>query len=451
MNGKMVLHFLLVTAFAAAGYPLIVLLCCRSGHSLWFALFLTALLILAAWIGMLHILFLRRQYRKKPYLVNGTIWAVAVLLFLTGIFFLPFSSVFLRGVYGIAAGGCYFGASRLVFQPTENLTHPYVFSGLCIWVAFLGILLYFCHADGSLLPIILILAGNAVLFAVSHNCSALEQMLYSRGEVQWELPHEIRRCNRHLMVLLCLLGIGLLCFYRPVAKLLRQLWRWIYTGIWYFLYWLLSIGSNSAEDMSLSEAAMEVRMPVQQNTVAQWISLGISAVVCAVLLVFLIWKRRTIHSVLVQRWCALRRWLEAHFKKVPLSLEEEHGAYCDYMENLSEERGISSVAINKVPRHKWKRVFRRYRHMPRNAARYRLGYALLLERLPEHLACPSDSTGEILQKLCAAGETDKQWKSVTDGYDAVRYGEQEPSEKDFAALDALLQKMERTVEVDTNF
>ena len=121
--------------------------------------------------------------------------------------------------------------------------------------------------------------------------------------------------------------------------------------------------------------------------------------------------------------------------------QEEDGAYCDYVEDLiTQEKAVVKPELPQT-RRRWNRVYRRYLHMPLDAARYRLGYALVLAQLPEEMALPSDSAVEILEKLRQFGLADSSWELVTEGYDNVRYGEIQPDGTAFAALDEVLRQL----------
>ncbi|WP_295214668.1 hypothetical protein [Ruminococcus sp.] len=440
MSKKIWLHFGLVTALAAAVYPLTVLLNCWGGRSYLLAGGMTVILTVLSWLGMLHMLLLRRQYRKKTRMVNLSLWAVSALLFVGSVIFAPYPTVFLRALYGIAAGGCYFGASRLLFQPIERIAHPYVFTGLCLWNLFTGLLIHWRDESASFLVTAIILVVNAMLFALVHNMDSLERMLRSRGEGAWEMPKEIQQSNAKLMAVLCSLGIVLFCCYRPLAKLMGWLWRRLYTGVWYLLRWLLSLGSSDAVS-ELSEDTSKQLIPLEQNGASDWIRLIFEAVILVGLLALVIWKRREIWHGLIQCWCSLRRWIAAQLGKTRHMPQEEDGAYCDYVEDLITQEKAAVKPELPQTRRRWNRVYRRYLYMPSDAARYRLGYALVLAQLPEEMALPSDSAVEILEKLRQFGLADSSWELVTEGYDNVRYGEIQPDGTDFAALNEILRQL----------
>lgn len=440
MSKKIWLHFGLVTALAAAFYPLTALLSCWGARSYLLAGGMTVILIVIAWMGMVHMLLFRRQYRKRPQLINLSLWGIVALFFVGSVIFAPYPAAFLRILYGIAAGVCYFGASRLLFQPIEHIAHPYVFTGLCLWDVFTGMLLHWRDGSASFLPIVVILVINAELFALTHNLNTLDRMLRGRGEEVWEMPKEIQRSNTKLMVIFCSLGFVLICCYRPLAKFMRWLWRCVYTGLWNLLHWLLSL--NSADSVTeLPEETTEQQMLVVQNEGTGWIWLIFEAMIFVGLLTLVIWKRREIWNGLVRCWCSLRRWIAAQLGKFRNVPQEENSAYCDYVEDLlTQEKTHVILDFPQTNRH-WNRAYRRYLNMPVDAVRYRFGYALLLAKLPEEMVRPSDSAVEILEKLRENGLTNVSWELVTEGYDSVRYGETQPDKTAFVALDDVLRQL----------
>lgn len=443
-NIRFVLYLLLLTALTAALYPLLVLLRLWSGAANWTVPVMTAALVACAWMGTLFPLLLRRQYARHPRWINGCIWGITLLLCLAGIFAAPYPTQFSRILLGLALGGCFFGGARLVFHPLEHLAHAYVFVGLCIWNCFSGFLIYLNGAELPFLPMVLLFAGNAALFALIHNRDAMERMLSGRDGDTWELPTEIRRSNGKLMGILCGTGLVLVLCSRPLARAMRWLWRWFYTGCFYALRWLLSLGSTSdAADMP--ESANETLMQLPQNSTSGWVRLVIELVLLAAALALVIWKRHEIGEAILSAWLSLRQWFRAHLQKNHAAREEQTGdAYCDYVEDLlwHEKPAANTIALHGS--HSWKKAYRRYHKLSQGAERFRLGYALLLAKLPEDAARPSDSPAEIFASLrvtfAEQEHTLSQWETVTNAYNALRYGDVLPEKEAILAMDLLLKQ-----------
>ncbi len=443
-NIRFFLHLLLLTALTAALYPLLVLLRLWSGAANWTVPVMTAALVACAWMGTLFPLLLRRQYARHPRWINGCIWGITLLLCLAGIFAAPYPTQFSRILLGLALGGCFFGGARLVFHPLEHLAHAYVFVGLCIWNCFSGFLIYLNGAKLPFLPMVLLFAGNAALFALVHNRDAMERMLSGRDGDTWELPTEIRRSNGKLMGILCGTGLVLILCSRPLAKAMRWLWRWFYTGCFYALRWLLSLGSTS-DTADMPESANETLMQLPQSSTSGWVRLVIELVLLAAALALVIWKRHEIGDAILSAWLSLRQWFRAHLQKNHAAREEQTGgAYCDYVEDLlwHEKPAANTTALHGS--RSWKKAYRRYHKLSQGAERFRLGYALLLAKLPEDAARPSDSPAEIFASLrvtfAEQEYTLSQWETVTNAYNALRYGDVLPEREAFLAMDMLLKQ-----------
>ena len=443
-NARFLLHLLLITALSAALYPFPLLLAIWSGSAGWTAPVMTAALVLCVWLGTLYILLLRRQYARHPRWVNGGVWALTLLLCVLGSLFAPYPTRLAQVLLGIAGGCCFFGGARLVFHPLEHLVHPNVFVGLCLWDCFSGFLIYLTGERLPFLPMVLLFAANAALFALVHNRDAMERMLSGRDGDTWELPTEIRRSNGRLMGILCGVGLALVLCSRPLARGMRWLWRWIYTGFFYALRWLLSLGSSSDTAEEIPESARDKLMELPQNSTSGWVRLVIELVLLAAVLALVIWKRHEIGDAIATAWLSLRQWLRSHLQKNHAAQENQNGgAYCDYVEDLlyHEKTAVDTVTLQS--RRNWKKASRRYHRLPHGAERFRLGYALLLAKLPDDAARPADSPAEILehlQILLPEESSLSQWETVTQAYSALRYGEIQPEENAFLAMDALLKQ-----------
>lgn len=443
-NARFLLHLLLITALSAALYPFPLLLAIWSGSAGWTAPVMTAALVLCVWLGTLYILLLRRQYARHPRWVNGGRVGADTAAVRAGQSLCPVSHtpgagssgyhcrrlLFRRRTAGLSSAGTP-GASQRVCR-------------LCLWDCFSGFLIYLTGVKLPFLPMVLLFAANAALFALVHNRDAMERMLSGRDGDTWELPTEIRRSNGRLMGILCGVGLALVLCSRPLARGMRWLWRWIYTGFFYALRWLLSLGSSSDTAEEIPESARDKLMELPQNSTSGWVRLVIELVLLAAVLALVIWKRHEIGDAIATAWLSLRQWLRSHLQKNHAAQENQTGgAYCDYVEDLlyHEKTAVDTVTLQS--RRNWKKAYRRYHRLSNGAERFRLGYALLLAKLPEDAARPADSPAEILehlQTLLPAESSLSQWETVTQAYSALRYGEIQPEENAFLAMDALLKQ-----------
>lgn len=435
------LHFLLGAAFAAALYPLDALLCTLSGRSGLRLILLTVLPVLLVWMGMLTAIFLRRMYRKRFRRFRLIVWSLTAVIASLCWMLLPLPVKLLRLIYCAAACGSFYGGIRFCYIAVEDLTGPYVFTALCLWNVLVCGGAFLLHASFSLLPVVLILTGTVMIFAVIRNRIALESILHGRDGELWELPREIRSSNTGLLFLLCGIGTVLICCCRWLAKLLLLLWNIVTRGALRLFTWLMSQGGGDVPEESVAEELSSAPMPIQENGSSAWLRILVYAVLFAGLLGLIFWKRREIADGFLQLWRSLCRWVREKLNRSYGDTANEAAAYCDYVEDLltaEQTRSDRHISLRK----KWKRHYRQYCRMPENAARYRMGYGLALERLPEELCMDSDSVEEILQKLHEQGCM-PEWDAVSECYNHVRYGEQLPAAADFMVLNSLLKKAEQ--------
>ena len=119
------------------------------------------------------------------------------------------------------------------------------------------------------------------------------------------------------------------------------------------------------------------------------------------------------------------------------------GAYLDEVRSLPGKKQSSAKKKPNQTRKNWNRQYRRHRSLPQNAQRYRLGYALAVEQLSTAgvAVYPWESAEQILEQVQQIRpEQAAAWEQLTDGYNQVRYGLQQPDAQAFAALEQILQK-----------
>ncbi len=441
MTKKLLLRILLLTAFAFTLFPISMILSAWSGTSHALAIMITNGFCLLLWFGAWLTLCFQKISRKRKRRTTLLFSILAIVILLGCSFFLPYSLSSQRVICGLVAGGSFFAGTRLIFQPLERLTNSYVFTGICLWFVALGLIWRRMDESASTWPILILLGIHAILFAIANNMHALEQTLHDRDQRVWKIPQEIRHSNNRLMCVLVLLGVVLLLCYKPLAKFMRWLGRWILTGLWYLLRWLFSLGGSTSETSDAPEVISEQVETVAENTTADWIWLIVELTICVGLFVLVIWKRKEIIAAMQNLWWRLRAWFLEKLHQEPTVPPEKTTAYYDYVEDLLAEDMSIEVAKGKITKRQWKRAYRQYLHMPKDAKRYRLGYALILARLPKEVAKESWSSREILEELKRRGIADARWETITDVYDAVRYGERSPER--FAQLDAILEASAR--------
>lgn len=320
------------------------------------------------------------------------VWALTLLLCVLGSLFARIPHAWRRFFWVSPAAAAFSAAHGWSFIRWNIWCIPTCLSGCAYGIAFSGFLIYLTGERLPFLPMVLLFAANAALFALVHNRDAMERMLSGRDGDTWELPTEIRRSNGRLMGILCGVGLALVLCSRPLARGMRWLWRWIYTGFFYALRWLLSLGSSSDTAEEIPESARDKLMELPQNSTSGWVRLVIELVLLAAVLALVIWKRHEIGDAIATAWLSLRQWLRSHLQKNHAAQENQNGgAYCDYVEDLlyHEKTAVDTVTLQS--RRNWKKAYRRYHRLPHGAERFRLGYALLLAKLPDDAARPADS------------------------------------------------------------
>lgn len=445
MNGRTALHLALIASLTACAYPLTALLCVWDGKPAGLSAWgMAGLLALLLWLGLGGILLVRRTYYRHPRWVNSALWTLSALAGVGAAFLAPLDTVFFRILLGAAAAGAFFGGTRLLFLPPETLAHPYVFAGVCTWEVAAGLLLRLHCPDASGLPYVLLLAGQSAVFAVAHNQEALRRVLHGRDGEEWELPREVQRRNRLLMGALFGIGGLLLLCSKPAAHGVRWLLTKILTVLWAALRWFLNCFSGNGTSEESSEVAEEAGELAQQS--APWWSTWLSTffwILCwAAIVAVLVWKRREVCQAVRRFWYHLRSWFLAHWNAHPVE-ESDDGAYCDYVENLQVGEAAFSRPAPGNSRRQWRHAYRRYSRMAPDVEKYRLGYGLLLAKLPAETAKPSDSPAEVLAHLQAFPEQAallSRWTCVTDAYSALRYGGIPPAQEAFAAMEQLLEQ-----------
>jgi len=443
MTKKVLMRMMLITIFGICLFPLIAIFTYADGKSYVYTVVISAIMVLVLWCGAILRLFFHGLYKRKPQVMH-IIFLLLMLLLGAVVFLLtPLSSSAYRFFVGVMAGGILYIGGRLIFQPLERLTSSYVFTGVCTWIVICGIIWQRMDNTISTIPMIILLAVFSLLFAAVYNWNALEQTLQDRDAHIWKLPKEIVQSNRRQMTIFCIIGaIALLCF-QPLAKFFRWLGKWILTGLWYLLRWLFSLGGSTSEETTIPNVIEEQVETVANRSIADWVWPLIGGIGCVGLIILVIRKRKMIKDVIRTRWKSFRRWVAANWKRSPKSLPDENCGYCDYVEDLLIADGKLSRVEQSVTRRNWNRGYRQFSHHPWDMENYRLGYQLLLAKLPSKTVLPSDTPAEILVNLQEDEVVDERWITVTEGYEIVRYGESLPSDNQFQNLESILTDLKK--------
>lgn len=439
-QNPVVTHMLWLTWLPIGLYPLVLLLQAWSGSNFWGSLVMMAGLLSAAWLGTGYVLWLRRLYARHETVMRLLEVGISLgLICLCGVL-MPYHSWVLRISYGLLLGSCFLGGTRLVFRPLSDWMHLYSYLAFCLETVAVVILLYLGASPVSRLPLLVVFVWETVVLTLHQNRKAFSALLIDRDGAASAIPEELRKNNRRQMCLFLLLGLALVCGCGLLAAGLRQLGQLILRGLAVILRWLLaSDETQSSEDVpsvSPEPAALS------DETAPSWLSAALGVGLLVIFLALVIWQRRAIGAWLLYGWESLQRWVRQRLSCRRSSPAQSHGIYCDYVEDLLQTDAMPHAKKSLLSPHiyRWQRTYRHYRRMSPSAEKFRLGYRLLLEKLPEGLVCASDSPNLILQKWEAhRGTADAAMTAVTQTYMDVRYGDISPEENAFVPLEQLLR------------
>ncbi len=435
MTSKTALRIGCMISLFLASYPLAALLAFwqDTPYTYWALLLTLGWLIAGAIGGIIKLLFLR-QYKRKPRSTNVIFFIIAVVL-LAFCLLLPFQKMWLAAIYGIGVAIAFWCGIKWI---DANLMRLFRRDTLLIIIAgdvILGFICRACNETLSLIPIIFILMANALLYALVQHTYSVDDMLHDRGSHVWHLPEEMKKSGTRMMLLFSGIGVVLLCLTPLLTRLLRIIGGWIWSGIRALLQWLLSGRGDTASPAVDEEVAPSVVME-EGGTSLSWIWDVIEVTIVVVIIVILIWRRREIGAFIRDKWNQVRQWFSREAKQTSPS-DEEHDYY-DYTEDiLTQEKMAESIEKTSYSARNWRKFYREFMKMSPNAEKYRLGYALLLAKLPEEENVIVESTEEILAERDES--VHDKWAQVTSIYNKVRYGKYNPQKNDFIPLEELLK------------
>ena len=439
---RTLLHFAVFTALVFSLYPVLAMVFHYSGlsaGSVWLA---QLFLLLVSFCALTHAILIRRQYRRKPRLVNLSFLGIG-LLFGTAAFFLsPFSGTFMAVISALAVFAVYQAGARLFFMEYDSLIHPYVYTTICMLFILPSAGIWFGDHTASFLWQGILFLLISCIFGAAHNFSGIDTALQSQGAQEEHLPKGLLRHNR---LLLCGFGaiVGLLLLMRSVIG--RFLWTLLKTILHYagkaFL-WFAGLFTGKKEEAAALEESESGFLQQTAVTQKEWVTL-ICTLLLMGLVVFLVirWRSRIAEGVR-SLFRSLRSWLAWLFgRSYDTPSHMEAGGYTDYhMDLTAEAADFGDMPIPEKIR--YKKLYRQYRRMENTAEKYRLGYSLLLYRLSQEglEIKPSFSPQEVLAHVQTQDERTALWERVTSGYEQVRYREDLPEKEGFSALDSLLSE-----------
>ncbi|MBQ8686992.1 MAG: hypothetical protein IJ512_00425 [Ruminococcus sp.] len=439
---RTLLHFAVFTALVFSLYPLLAMVfhySRLSAGSVWLA---QLFLLLVSFAALTHAIFIRRQYRKKPVLVNLSFFGIGLLSGAAAWVLSPFPGVFMAVISAIAVFAVYQAGARLFFIEYDSLIHPYVYTAICMLYIVPSAIIWFGDHDASFLWQAVLFLIISCIFAVAHNFSGIDIALQSQGAEEEHLPKGLLRHNR---LLLCAFGaaVGLLLLMRSVIG--TFLWTLLKTVLHYagrIFLWIAGLftgNEKEAAELEESESSFLQQTAVTRN---EWVTLICTLILAAIAVFVIIRYRRRITEGIRNFFRSIRSWLAWLFgRSYDTPFRMEAGGYTDYHMDLTAEESDFADLPSPEKVH-YRRLYRKYRRMEHTAEKYRLGYSLLLYRLSQDglSVKPSLSPQEVLALVQAEGETFALWKTVTYGYEQARYREQLPDGPAFSALDSLLSE-----------
>lgn len=369
-------------------------------------------------------------YLAKPTLLHIVLAVLMVVLYLLGMFFSTQSFDELVG------------SSFLIFGTISYLMG--------------AVILLICRASFGWEISIPILTGFFLLFillyAIISNQSNIERMMGRRSYDMAMLPAGMRRYNILLIVsgfLLVLLGLffqdgikslilgflQLCTYFLMIFPLLYQLWLWIMRQGTYLDKPLSEVGVEVSQ--GLLPGGKESAFTPIMNFLFIWGSL-------LILLVFLFLARHHIWNFFKKSalfvWDLIQLLLTRKQKPSTQAVSSEY--FSDTIENLDRNDVAEEVSEEVLSARSWRKACREFLKRSSSEENLKDGYRLILRWLILYGAplAESDTTLEILNKALVRLPK-SPFPQVTDGYNAVKYGESPLREGDWESLTSTLKTL----------
>ncbi len=439
------LHHICSSALLLSLYPVVSFLMVYGGAASWQVIFALIGLPLLSELARLQECLMRRFRRRHAKIWFWLFcWLVgiglgAVCFELTA----SWSEPFFRYVAVGWTVLLYQAAIRIQQRSWMELVNPYFYAAICTWTVVPGLLIGLRGgAPFGWIAIVVFLLVSLV-FAVAYHAAGMERSLSrARDGVEQDAMPAFRYNIRLIGIAFGVVAI-VAWLNRWIAAGLRFGIHWLLVGIERMLSWLLGLfpdtGTNETGAIPASDGMQEA---AAQHT-SFWAILILSSAVLLLAVVF-IWNRTWILEGLQHAWQALVYQLRQWFHPGDWETQAARsGAYLDEVRSLPGKKQSSAKKKPNQNRKNWNRQYRRYRSLPQDAQRYRLGYALAVEQLSTAgvAVYPWESAEQILEQVQQIRpEQAAAWEQLTDGYNQVRYGLQQPDAQAFAALEQILQK-----------
>lgn len=437
---RTLLHFAAFAALLLAVFPVIAMVCTLAGFGTVHMWLIQLYIVLTGTAALFHAILIRRIYRRKPVIVNISLYAAGAVF--AGIAFMlcPFAGIFMKVIAAMAVLAVYQAGARLFFVEYDTLTHTYVYAGICTVFVLTSAVIWFSDRSASFIWQAVVLLVISGIFSLCRNFAGIDTALQTSGDESAPLPKGILKYNR---LLLCGIGAVLLVLVllrKSIGSFLGRIAGTAVKLLGKAFFWFS--GLFTGKEQESTELAENTGIPeasaYEQNDV---ITLVCTVILLAMTLFVLVKYRERIIRGIADFIRGLRRFFGRIFGRSYEKQESiSEGGYTDYYEEIT---GTEKDILRKnSSSFRWKKELRRYRKMKSGQEKYRAGYSLLLYRLNEKgIPVSAELTPrELLLLIPDEHHMASELEVITAGYERVRYGDSQPEEDEMETLERMLIK-----------
>lgn len=437
---RTLLHFAAFASLLLAVYPVIAMVCTHAGLGTAHMWLMELYVMITGAAALFHAIMIRRIYRRKPVLVNISLYAAGAVFAVIGFMLCPFAGIFMKIIAAIGVLAVYQAGARLFFVEYDILTHTYVYAGICTVFVLASAVIWFCDHSASFIWQAVVLLVISGVFSLCRNFAGIDTALQTAGDESAPLPKGILKYNR---LLLCGIGavlIVLVLLRRSIGSFLGRIAGTAVRLLGKVFFWFS--GLFTGKEQESTELPENTGIPetsgYERNDV---ITLVCTVILMAAAVFVLVRYRDRIIKGIADFIRGLRKVFGRIFGRSYEKQESiSEGGYTDYYEEIT---GTDKDALRKSRgSFNWKRELRRYRKMQDGHEKYRTGYSLLLYRLnAEGIPVSAELTPrELLMMIPDEHPMTSELEAITAGYERVRYGDSQPEKDEIAALDRILTK-----------
>ncbi len=361
--------------------------------------------------------------RRKKLLVLERL--TGIFTFAAGLILLNFTDeVNIICAVGISSVLWYFLGERASRKHYADIFPAFMF-GVYIGVTLLSYLFFGAMCERKvkepvLNVVIIAFMVEICLAALLINQSGIYDKANRRRETRTMLPKGLSGYNAVLVLGFTVLGLALYAFADEIVWALNELIRLVIRAALFMLRGYSEFMATDASDTAISDGGY---LEAEGNDL--WNLLFIIILIT----VIIVFRKQILQAIkgLLKRICGFI------FRETELSDDEPE--FTDVFEEISASRRKNSERIA------YSRLMRLYKNEADPMKKYRYGYSILLRQLK---SCKADIRGadtvydqhEKGKELCGA-----LLKNVTDGYDKLRYNNQQVTAEQLSALDTLIKNL----------